>query len=75
MQTEKVDLENTVVDESQRQLNNQSTSSSTLLQDKFSGKFCNKKNNNIKNWFCKPLWFIYHYADAWLVFRSSYSPV
>ena len=43
MQTEKVDLENTVVVESQRQLNNQSTSSSTLLKDKFSGKFFNKK--------------------------------
>jgi hypothetical protein len=42
MQTEKVDLENTVVDESQRQLNDQRTSSSTLPQDKFSGKFCNK---------------------------------
>jgi hypothetical protein len=44
MQTEKVDLENTVVDESRRQLNDQGTTSSSILrQYKFSGKFCNKK--------------------------------
>lgn len=37
MQTEKVDLENTVVDESQRQFNDEEASS-ILRQEKFSGK-------------------------------------
>ncbi|KAJ6730436.1 OXYSTEROL-BINDING PROTEIN-RELATED [Salix viminalis] len=46
LETEKVDLENTVVDESQRQLNNQSTSSSTLLQDKFSASVSESDDDN-----------------------------
>ncbi|KAJ6391606.1 hypothetical protein OIU77_025557 [Salix suchowensis] len=46
LETEKVDLENTVVDESQRQLNNQSTSSSTLLQDKFSASVTESDDDN-----------------------------
>ncbi|KAJ6938109.1 oxysterol-binding protein-related protein 1C-like [Populus alba x Populus x berolinensis] len=44
--TEKVDLENTVVDESQRQLNDQRTSSSTLLQDKFSASVSESDDDN-----------------------------
>ncbi|KAL9396192.1 hypothetical protein Peur_010445 [Populus x canadensis] len=46
LETEKVDLENTVVDESQRQLNNQRTSSSTLLQDKFSASVSESDDDN-----------------------------
>ncbi|XP_061967743.1 oxysterol-binding protein-related protein 1C-like isoform X2 [Populus nigra] len=46
LETEKVDLENTVVDESQRQLNDQRTSSSTLLQDKFSASVSESDDDN-----------------------------
>ncbi|KAH8515963.1 hypothetical protein H0E87_004397 [Populus deltoides] len=46
LETEKVDLENTVVDESQRQLNDQCTSSSTLLQDKFSASVSESDDDN-----------------------------
>ncbi|XP_011027608.1 PREDICTED: oxysterol-binding protein-related protein 1C isoform X1 [Populus euphratica] len=46
LETEKVDLENTVVDESQRQLNDQRTSSSTVLQDKFSASVSESDDDN-----------------------------
>ncbi|KAL9359224.1 hypothetical protein Peur_047347 [Populus x canadensis] len=46
LETEKVDLENTVVDESQRQLIDQCTSSSTLLQDKFSASVSESDDDN-----------------------------
>eukprot|EP00258_Populus_trichocarpa_P035169 XP_024451188.1 oxysterol-binding protein-related protein 1C isoform X1 [Populus trichocarpa] len=46
LETEKVDLENTVVDESQRQLNDQRTSSSTLPQDKFSASVSESDDDN-----------------------------
>ncbi|MED6191701.1 Oxysterol-binding protein- protein 1C, variant 2 [Stylosanthes scabra] len=48
LETEKVDLENTVVDESQRQWNDQETSS-TLRQEKSSGSASESEDDNERN--------------------------